>query len=84
MARYRRRRNDDDEGPLNRGQALAQIAGDRGRGKTFLQPHLRLLEHRKQGRGIARLGSGRARKAGEGRIMDKAEIGQLIPQRLAC
>ena len=35
------------------------------RGQPFLQPHLRLLEHRKQRGRIARLGAGRARQARE-------------------
>ena len=59
-ARHRRRWNDDNEGALNRGQALAQIGGDHRGRQAFLQAHFRLFEHREEGRGIARLGSGRA------------------------
>src|SRR6266404_2410881 len=51
--RHRRRRNDDDECPLNRRQALAQIGSDCRRGEPLLQAHFRLLEHREQSRSIA-------------------------------
>ena len=71
-ARHRGRRNDDNKRALKRRQPFAQIAGDHGRGQPLLQPHFRLLEHREQGRGIARLRSGGAREACECRDANDA------------
>ncbi len=71
-ARHRRWRDDDDERSLNCGQTLAQIGRDRIRGEAFLVALFRILEHREEGRRIARLRSGRARKSRECRNADDA------------